>query len=201
MRRRQARLISSRTRALPHTAKACGPDIPTLISSLAERFREATVARKPGHRGERGISRKTIARGMPGDPGVTVVTTLVCSILFCMRGCGRYPSARHSPCPLLAEGGMFRTRLARKYAARSRSCVPMSLPATNAKRLRKGAKATTASAEAQRAKAEAIQSSFATRWIASLALAMTKDTVISRASNEPSLEYWIARSSRATMTE
>jgi hypothetical protein len=39
MRRRQARLLSSRTRALPHAAKACGPDIPTLISSLAERFR------------------------------------------------------------------------------------------------------------------------------------------------------------------
>ena len=28
-------------------------------------FRGATVARKPGHRGERGISRKTIAQGMP----------------------------------------------------------------------------------------------------------------------------------------
>jgi hypothetical protein len=42
----------------PRTAKSCGPDIPTLISSLAENlFREATVARKPGHRGERAISR------------------------------------------------------------------------------------------------------------------------------------------------
>jgi hypothetical protein len=27
--------------------------------------REATVARKPGHRGERGISRKAIAQGRP----------------------------------------------------------------------------------------------------------------------------------------
>jgi len=31
------------------TAKACGPDAPTLASSLAD-IREATVARKPGHR-------------------------------------------------------------------------------------------------------------------------------------------------------
>ena len=32
---------------------------------LAEGTRRATVAKKPGHRGERAISRKTIARGMP----------------------------------------------------------------------------------------------------------------------------------------
>jgi len=29
------------------------------------------VAKKPGHRGELEVSRKTIARGMPGDSGVT----------------------------------------------------------------------------------------------------------------------------------
>jgi len=52
-------------------------------------------------------------------------------------------------------------------------CVPPSLPATNVKRLRKGAHATTASVEAQRAKAEAIHSCLVARWIASLALAMT----------------------------
>ena len=39
---------------------------------------QATVARKPGHRGERGISRKTTAQGMPGCSGEPVVTTLVC---------------------------------------------------------------------------------------------------------------------------
>jgi hypothetical protein len=75
--------------AILRTAKSCGPDAPTLASSFARgNFRETTVARKPGHRGERGISRKTIARGMPGVSGVTVVTTLVCSFYFCMRGCG-----------------------------------------------------------------------------------------------------------------
>ena len=46
------------------------------------------VARKPGHQGERGISRKTIARGMPGDSGVTVVTN-ACAYYHCARGYGR----------------------------------------------------------------------------------------------------------------
>jgi hypothetical protein len=37
-----------------------------LASSLREEA-QATVSNKPGHRGEREVSRKTIARGMPGD--------------------------------------------------------------------------------------------------------------------------------------
>src|SRR6476660_9009935 len=56
-----------------------------LASSLREEA-QATVTTKPGHRGEREVSRKTIARGMPGDSGVTVVTMLVCFVLFCTRG-------------------------------------------------------------------------------------------------------------------
>jgi hypothetical protein len=46
-----------------------------------------TVATKPGHRGEHEISRKTIARGMPGCSGVTVVTNS--RVFFYTRGCGR----------------------------------------------------------------------------------------------------------------
>jgi hypothetical protein len=46
-------------------------------SSLREEA-QATVSNKRGHRGEREVSRKTIARGMPGEIGVTVVTMLVC---------------------------------------------------------------------------------------------------------------------------
>jgi len=34
----------------------------------AFRIALATVTKKPDHRGERGVSRKTIARGMPGEP-------------------------------------------------------------------------------------------------------------------------------------
>src|SRR6266481_5791446 len=37
-----------------------------LASSLREEA-QATVSNKPGHRGEHEVSRKTIARGMPGD--------------------------------------------------------------------------------------------------------------------------------------
>src|SRR5258706_7925095 len=51
---------------LMRTAKSCGSDAPMLASSLAN-FRGTTVSKKPGHRGEREVSRKTIARGMPGD--------------------------------------------------------------------------------------------------------------------------------------
>jgi hypothetical protein len=39
------------------TAKSCGPDASTPASSLTEEiFREATVTRKPDHRGEYEIS-------------------------------------------------------------------------------------------------------------------------------------------------
>ena len=57
-RQRQARnVIAERHRArgrmmLTRTAKSCGPDAPTLASSLAGIACEATVAREPGHRGE-----------------------------------------------------------------------------------------------------------------------------------------------------
>src|SRR5216117_1166520 len=51
--------------ALTRTAKSCGSDAPMLASSLREEA-QMTVSNKPGHRGEREVSRKTIARGMPG---------------------------------------------------------------------------------------------------------------------------------------
>src|SRR6266478_7690525 len=73
--------------ALMRTAKSCRSDAPMLASSLREEA-QATVSNKPGHRGEHEVSRKTIARGMPGDSGVTVVTTLVCFVFFGTRGCG-----------------------------------------------------------------------------------------------------------------
>ena len=44
-----------------------------------------TVSNKRGHRGEREVSRKTIARGMPGETGVTVVTMLVCFFILHAR--------------------------------------------------------------------------------------------------------------------
>jgi hypothetical protein len=43
-------LVRTRRSALKRTAKSCGPDTPTLVSSFAGDSREATVANKPGHR-------------------------------------------------------------------------------------------------------------------------------------------------------
>jgi hypothetical protein len=57
-----------------------------------------TVTRKPDHRGEHEGNRKTIARGMPGKTGVTVVTTLVCFIYFAREAAGAL--APGIPCAL-----------------------------------------------------------------------------------------------------
>jgi hypothetical protein len=55
------------------------------------------VANKPGHPGEREVTVKTIARGMPGDSGVTVVTNARATY-HTTRGYGRI-GARHSLLP------------------------------------------------------------------------------------------------------
>jgi hypothetical protein len=66
--------------ALMRTAKSCGSDIPTLISSWRRCFRIAlmTGARKPGPREEPEGNRNTIVQGMPECFGLPVVTMLVC---------------------------------------------------------------------------------------------------------------------------
>ena len=69
-----------------------------LASSLRQ-HPQATVANKPGHRGERVISRKTIARGMPDVSGVTVVTN-ACAY-YTTHAAADAPSARHSLRPLM----------------------------------------------------------------------------------------------------
>ncbi len=58
---------ADRRAAHSRTAKPCGPGAPTLASSSLVMLRITRVmgARKPGPQGERGISRKTIAQGMP----------------------------------------------------------------------------------------------------------------------------------------
>src|SRR5881397_417210 len=106
---------------LMRTAKSCGSDAPMLASSLREEA-QMTVSNKAGHRGEREVSRKTIARGMPGRSGVTVVTMLVCFILFRTRGCGRIKRPAF-PAPSDLSGAGLQVKLGRKAAARSRSCV------------------------------------------------------------------------------
>jgi hypothetical protein len=67
------------------------------------------VARKPGHQGERGISRKTIARGMPGVSGVLVVTNA--RVFYTTRGCGRIGRPAF-PAPLIRKGERCSAKLA-----------------------------------------------------------------------------------------
>jgi hypothetical protein len=100
------------TRALDlRTAKTCGPDASTLAPSLADNFRKATEARKPDLRGERGISRKPLRAGMPGDSGELVVNTRV-HFLHPMRtrGCG---CTGHPAFPTPSLGGIFFALLGR----------------------------------------------------------------------------------------
>ena len=102
------------TRALnPRTAKSCGPDAPTLASSFADRNPRGDGGKKARLTGESTKETvKTIARGMPGDSGVTVVTMLVCSFYFACEAAGA-SRARHSLRPLIEEGGRSQPSLAR----------------------------------------------------------------------------------------
>ena len=84
-------------RADLRTAKSCGSDASTPASSLQEDAR-MTVTNKPDRRGEHEVSRKTIARGMPGVSGVTVVTMLVC--FFHLHARLRVHRAPGIPCAL-----------------------------------------------------------------------------------------------------
>ncbi len=83
--------------ACSRTAKSCRSGAPMPASSLREEA-QATVSNKRGHRGEREVSRKTIARGMPGRSGVTVVTMLVC--FFHLHARLRVHRAPGIPCAL-----------------------------------------------------------------------------------------------------
>jgi hypothetical protein len=81
------------------TAKSCGPDAPTLASSRRRQLRRRGWQTSPVTRESAKETVKTIARGMPGDSGVTVVTTLVCFFIFAHKAAGA-SCARHSLRPL-----------------------------------------------------------------------------------------------------
>ena len=83
-----------------------------------------TGARKPGPRGERDISRKTIAWGMPGDPAEPMVTA---ACFFCCRRAMGEVVTRHSLRPLIIRRREIQDKPRAKHAARSRSCAFFSL--------------------------------------------------------------------------
>jgi hypothetical protein len=90
------------------------------LSSGEASFSGAMVARKPGHQGELGVSRKTIVQAMPGRFRRTcgdyrVLTT------SCTRAAGA-TSTRHSLRPLISRDSIRASTWAQR-AARARSCV------------------------------------------------------------------------------
>src|SRR5438552_18343361 len=93
-------LASQDERGLRRTAKRCGPDAPTLASSWRS-DPQAMVARKPGHQGERVISRRTIAQGRP-ECSANLWRLRSCAFLFACEAAGA-ASTRLSLRPLFAE--------------------------------------------------------------------------------------------------
>jgi hypothetical protein len=79
---------------------------------LAEVFPQATVANKPGHRGEHEVTVKTIAQGRLDCFGEPVVTTLVCLFHFACEAAGA-AGIRLSLRPLMFRGQEVQAKLAR----------------------------------------------------------------------------------------
>src|SRR5438045_7925813 len=103
------------------TAKSCGSDAPTLASSWRKYFRWRRWQESPVTGESAKETVKTIARGMPGVSGVTVVTMLVC--FFILHARLRAHRAPGIPCALLFWGGRFVHHSGVIRAAGSRRCV------------------------------------------------------------------------------
>jgi hypothetical protein len=114
---------------LMRTAKSCRSDAPMPVSSLREAA-QATVPNKPGHRGEHEVSRKTIARGMPGDFRCDRGDYTRVLFYFAREAAGAL-SARHSLRPLLSRGANGSCKTS---GASRREIAESCLPSLRAKR-------------------------------------------------------------------
>ena len=89
-------------RAWPvRTAKSCGPDPPTLGSSLCVTNAQATVAKKPGTPGR---ARDTPSNHCAGNAGCFGVPVVTAACFFCCRRAMGAASTRHSLRPLHPGG-------------------------------------------------------------------------------------------------
>jgi hypothetical protein len=111
-----------RTSGTEADAKACGPGLPTLRPSRVVTSRATTGARKPGSRGERAISVKTVAQGMPDDLAEPVVP----SPCFFMHGGHGLRPAPGIPCALCCFGGLHIARLGRDPRRERAVTCPLS---------------------------------------------------------------------------
>ncbi len=102
------------------TAKSCRSGAPMLASSLREEA-QATVSNKPGHRGEREVSRKPLRGECRVESGVTVVTNS-CVCFFTHEAAGAL-GIRHSLRPLFSERAKQFCKTRAQRAARSRCFI------------------------------------------------------------------------------
>src|SRR6201996_8956088 len=96
---------------LKRTAKTCGPDTPTLVSSWRINPRN-DGGKKADHRGEHGISRKPLRAGMSGVFRWLAVNTRVHTYYHSAHEAAGASGARHSPRPLFS-GRMLLANLGR----------------------------------------------------------------------------------------
>ena len=101
--------------------KSCGPDAPTLASSLRI-HPQVMVARKPGRQGEHEVSRKAIAQGM-SDCLRCPVCSCAHSFVHTAHEIAGAACTRHSLCPLLSSRAV---RLNNSDAAAPRESEVMS---------------------------------------------------------------------------
>ena len=104
------------------TAKPCGPGAPTLASSFAEFSARRRWQKSPvtGESTEHAV--KTIAQGRLGEPGVPVVTMLVC--FFISHARLRVRRAPGFPCALFYQRDKVSASLGRNSVARSWTRAP-----------------------------------------------------------------------------
>src|SRR5258705_12172681 len=107
---------------LMRTAKSCRSDAPMLASSLRGKA-QATVSNKPGHRGEREVSRKTIARGMPGLLRCTCGDYTRVLTTHCTRGCGCIGHPAFPAPSEFSEGRTSRQNLVRRRGEIAKPCL------------------------------------------------------------------------------
>jgi hypothetical protein len=130
---------------MSRTAKSCGPDAPTLVSSFVEacrpyrartfHIRKTTVAKEPGHRGARHTPLKPLRAGMPGDSGVLVVTRALLPLQSAHEAAGA-AGTRHSPRPLFSRGRKINAQLGRTASREREVASVIRAPSLRAKRPR-----------------------------------------------------------------
>jgi hypothetical protein len=115
------RVTATDERLNARTAKSCGPVAPTLASSArGASFSGVKVARKPGHLGEREVSRKPLRRESRRRSGSPVVLPPVLFLLHGTRGCDRHPAF---PAPSASREGRKSCKARAHRAARMPACI------------------------------------------------------------------------------